>query len=299
MKILSAVLRSAIVPAASSALWASTALGQYASTKANFVVARPVVNMYSEPSLDGSVVSQSLYGSCVSTIEKKNGWVDIRTGDGYTGWVAESELTALGNEYAPPGKAVRVAALSANVYREPSVTKHAAVFDLPWESRLEVVPGKVDDGGRWLRVKLVNGETAYVQQGDVSADFTPMTVEQSLQLARRFLGITYTWGGVSAYGYDCSGFTQMLVRQTGIVMPRDADVQAKWSGLAVIERKDLQPGDLLFFGDSVEKITHTGMYIGGGEFIHDTVHGHPGIQISKLDDQPWTKILVAARRVKR
>jgi cell wall-associated NlpC family hydrolase len=144
----------------------------------------------------------------------------------------------------------------------------------------------------------VNGQTAYVEQGNVSANVAPLTIDQMIQLARRFLGITYTWGGVSSYGYDCSGFTQMLVRQRGIVMPRDAGVQASWSGVAQVERKDLQPGDLLFFGGSQASITHTGMYIGNGEFIHDTTNTHPEVQISKLDDMPWTKLLVAARRVK-
>jgi cell wall-associated NlpC family hydrolase len=90
----------------------------------------------------------------------------------------------------------------------------------------------------------------------------------------------------------------MLVRQRGIIMPRDADVQASWSGVEPVERKDLQPGDLLFFGASLAKISHTGMYIGNGEFIHDTTNTHPGVQISKLDDMPWTHLLVAARRVK-
>jgi len=65
-----------------------------------------------------------------------------------------------------------------------------------------------------------------------------------------------------------------------------------------VDRKDLQPGDLLFFGSSAKHITHTGMYIGDGQFIHDTTHDHPGVQISRLDDQPWTRILVACRRVK-
>jgi cell wall-associated NlpC family hydrolase len=81
-------------------------------------------------------------------------------------------------------------------------------------------------------------------------------------------------------------------------MPRDANVQANWSGVAPVERKDLQPGDLLFFGGSKADIEHTGMYIGNGEFIHDTTNTHPQVQISKLDDIPWTKLLVAARRVK-
>ena len=90
----------------------------------------------------------------------------------------------------------------------------------------------------------------------------------------------------------------MLVRQRGIMMPRDADQQAAWSGVVPVQRRKLRPGDLLFFGSSPQKITHTGMYIGDGKFIHDTTHGHPGVQISRLADQPWTQLLVACRRVK-
>ena len=172
------------------------------------------------------------------------------------------------------------------------------LLQLPWESRLEVIPGKVDGGGGWLQVRLVTGQMAYVQQGDVSANFSSLGIDETLALARKFLGITYTWGGISSFGYDCSGFTQMLTRQRGIFMPRDADVQASWSGVVQVDRRDLKAGDLIFFGASAADITHTGMYLGGGEFIHDTVHAHPGVQISKLDDMPWTKLLVAARRVK-
>jgi len=82
-------------------------------------------------------------------------------------------------------------------------------------------------------------------------------------------------------------------------MPRDASVQAAWTGAGPVERKDLKPGDLLFFGSSASHVTHTGMYLGNGEFIHDTVHDHPGVQISRLDETPWTQLLVAARRVKQ
>ena len=92
--------------------------------------------------------------------------------------------------------------------------------------------------------------------------------------------------------------TQMLVRERGYNMPRDADQQAAWSGVVSVERKDLQPGDLLFFGSSPKKIDHTGMYIGDGQFIHDVTSGHPVVQISKLDDEPWTRLLVASRRLK-
>ena len=204
-----------------------------------------------------------------------------------------------GKPYASAGKVVRVVQLSANVYKTPDVTEHAPLLNVPWESRLEVVNGKLDQRGRWLQVRLPDDRLGYIQNGDVSNDFTPLTIDQAIATAKRFVGVTYTWGGTSAFGYDCSGFMQMLIRQRGIIMPRDADIQAAWSGMLSVERKDLKPGDLLYFGESDKKITHTGMYIGNGEFIHDTTNTHPMVQISKLDDMPWTKLLVASRRVKQ
>jgi gamma-D-glutamyl-L-lysine dipeptidyl-peptidase len=264
-----------------------------------YVVVKPVANMYRDASTTTDVVSQAIYASNVTLVEFKKHWVKIKTADSYTGWMQVGDLRRLaGQAYAAQGAAVRVAELSANIYREPDVTAHAPVVTIPWESRLEVVAEKVADGDRWLKVRLADGSEGYVQNGDVSRDFAPLSIEQMIGAARRFLGVTYTWGGTSSFGFDCSGFTQMLERQRGVVMPRDADMQAEWTGVSEVQRADLQAGDLLFFGKDAKNITHTGMYIGNGEFIHDTTHEHPMVQISKLDDKPWTDILVAARRVK-
>jgi cell wall-associated NlpC family hydrolase len=145
---------------------------------------------------------------------------------------------------------------------------------------------------------LPDQRTAWIQAGDVELTSRRLSIEESLALGRRFLGVTYTWGGRTSFGFDCSGFTQMLVRSRGITMPRDADQQAAWNGATPVNRKKLRAGDLLFFGSSSDHITHTGMYIGHGKFIHDTVHDRPGVQISRLKDQPWTRLLVACRRIK-
>ena len=280
-------------------LAAAPAQAQQSVDHPDAVVAKPVVNMFRNATDASDVVSQALYGTGVQTFESAQGWFHIHTADGYAGWVQAADLKMLnGSAYAPRGNAVRVTAISANVYREPDVTAHAPLLQLPWESRLEPAPAPKKNTERWLEVRLVDGQMGWVQRGDISDDFTPVSMADMLELAHRFIGTTYTWGGVSSFGFDCSGFTQMLERQRGFEMPRDADVQASWSGVIAVERKDLQPGDLLYFGSSPSKITHTGMYLGNGEFIHDTTHGHPGVQISRLDDMPWTQLLVAIRRVK-
>jgi len=90
----------------------------------------------------------------------------------------------------------------------------------------------------------------------------------------------------------------MLGRRRGVLMPRDSLPQSRWEGSEPVAPQDLRPGDLLYFGDSPEKVNHTGMYIGGGEFIHATSQGRPMVQISRLDEAPWNERLVGCRRLK-
>jgi gamma-D-glutamyl-L-lysine dipeptidyl-peptidase len=139
---------------------------------------------------------------------------------------------------------------------------------------------------------------AWVQKGDLETDAPRLDTAGMLTLSKRFLGLPYTWGGSSSFGYDCSGFTQMLERRRGVLMPRDAHEQEAWTGVAAVERENLEPGDLLFFGADAGEITHTGMYIGADEFIHATAHERPVIQISRLTDPHWTKVFLSARRVR-
>jgi cell wall-associated NlpC family hydrolase len=270
------------------------------SASPELVVSVPVANMYSRASDDSDVVSQAIYGSDVKVMEEASGWAKVRTPDDYTGWM-RLDVTlrgANGAPYATSARTVQVNSLLANLYRETDVTAHRPLLSVPFETRLEVEKEGAGDDAGWLEVRLVDGQKAWIQDGDVNTNTRPLTIEESIALGKRFLGVTYLWGGRSSLGYDCSGFTQMLVRSRGINMPRDADLQAAWSGVIAVDRKHLRAGDLLFFGSAPDHITHTGMFIGHGEFIHDTTHGHPGVQISRLRDQPWTRLLVASRRVK-
>ena len=272
-------------------LWLAAAFVGIAGT-----INEPVVNMYSRATIDADVVSQAIYGVQVRYLERQPGWVKVQTPDNYSGWMEASRTKD--TEYASSGKTAWVSSLFAHLYREPSVTKHQPVLSLPFETKLEIVAEPAENGKRWLQVRLVDDRRAWVQRGDLSFETKKLTVEQVIELSKGFIGLPYTWGGTSSFGYDCSGFTQMLCRRQGIVLPRDAGPQAEWEGVSPVERGQLRTGDLLYFGSSLQKITHTGFYIGDGQFIHAAVSGRPAVQISKLDDQPWTKLYVAARRPK-
>jgi cell wall-associated NlpC family hydrolase len=272
----------------------------FCATNATQVVVVPVANMYSAPSDKSDVVSQAIYGSNVTLLSARGEWSKVQTDDHYRGWTPSRYLRLVqsGEGYATAGPTVEVESLFANIYGESDVARHKPIVTIPFESHLEVIAeGKGNDEG-WLQVRLPDKRSAWIQSGDVVANPKPLTIPESIELAKRFLGLPYLWGGRSSYGFDCSGFTQMLVRARGVNMPRDADKQAAWKGVTPVERKELQPGDLIFFGSAPSKITHTGMYIGDSQFIHDATNGRPAVQISRLDDPPWTRLLVACRRVK-
>jgi gamma-D-glutamyl-L-lysine dipeptidyl-peptidase len=259
------------------------------------VILRPVANMYSRPDADADVVSQAVYGTNVDVVESRPGWVRIRTPDDYLGWIADADSRRVDQPYARAGRVAEVQSLFCHIYREASVTKHAPLLTVPFETRLEVTGGGAD---RWLSVRLPDDRGGWVQSGDVALAARKLTIPETIKLARRFLGLPYTWGGTSSFGYDCSGFTQMLCRRRGIALPRDAQPQADWKGMLPVERAHLAPGDLLYFGNSAAKITHTGMYIGDGKFINATTWQEPVVQICDLNDPHWSGLLVACRRVK-
>ena len=273
------------------------ALALFASVLPAAVVLQPVANMYLAPTADSEVASQAIYGANVDLLEQKDGWARIRTADNYTGWTPLSALRT-GRSYATHGRVAEVRSLFAHLYREADVSKHAPLLTVPFETRLEVI-AELRDATRWLQVRLPDDRTAWVQSGDVAFDVKPLSTAEMLDLSKRFVGLPYTWGGTTSFGYDCSGFTQMLCRRRGVNLPRDSRLQVNCNAVGAVKPTDLGgSGNLLYFGSSQQKISHTGVYLGDGKFINATTYKTPTVRIDDLHEPYWSRLLVAIRRVK-
>jgi cell wall-associated NlpC family hydrolase len=115
------------------------------------------------------------------------------------------------------------------------------------------------------------------------------------------MGRPYEWGGTgeNGGGFDCSGLIQQSYGQHGIPLPRTSRDQAKEGRAIARNRSSLRPGDLLTFSNSGGPVTHVGLYIGDGRFIHSASRG---VQVSLLSgDDPygrwWYQRWVGVRRI--
>lgn len=104
--------------------------------------------------------------------------------------------------------------------------------------------------------------------------------QSALNFALAQLGKPYIWGGTGPTGYDCSGLMMASWGKAGVSLPRTA--AAQYAAGTPVSTSDLQPGDLVFFYPG---ITHVGMYIGDGKFIHAS-SPRTGIKVSVLAQQP-------------
>ena len=112
--------------------------------------------------------------------------------------------------------------------------------------------------------------------------------------AQQYVGTPYRWGGASPAGFDCTGFVMWVYSQFGVSMPHNEAGQMA-SGERV-SADDLQPGDVLIFANTYRAgLSHTGIYVGDGEFVHAADERH-GVTVSALWDSYWGPRLVGATR---
>ena len=122
----------------------------------------------------------------------------------------------------------------------------------------------------------------------------PSMASKIVSTAKKYIGVPYLWGGTTPKGFDCSGFVQYVFNENGISVPRTSSSQY-YELTRKVSKSNLQPGDLVFFNTSGKGVSHVGIYIGDGKFIHSA--SSKGIVIAELFGAYWSNLYLGARRV--
>jgi len=132
--------------------------------------------------------------------------------------------------------------------------------------------------------------------GKVQAQNKALASGNVVQAASAFRGTRYVMGGTSRSGFDCSGFVRFILSATdGVALPRTATEQF-YHG-APISMSQAQPGDLVFFKNTYKHgISHVGIYVGGGQFIH-AANAHKGVRTDSLNSSYYQAHFAGLRRV--
>ncbi len=261
-------------------------------------------NLPYEPRLnlcdDNRIQTQLLFGEPVIVEDVEGDWAKIiavwqasnKDERGYPGWVPLAQL-----KKAEPIHATgfsRVTAFKAQLWQldgSPSVV-------IPFNSILPYI----GVSGDYLRVSAPDGEALLLKRDAERApsvhQFEKRPASVAVDKGLAFLDLPYLWGGMSPYGYDCSGFTYSMLKACGHSIARDGGDQARGGEEIPIDNQSLwKKGDLLFFADNEGKasVRHVGFYFGNGLLLHSPSTGK-SIEVVKLAGTKLERELCAVRR---
>jgi len=259
-----------------------------------------VSNIRALPDHASELVSQALMGTPLKVLDYNDKWYRVQTPEHYIGWMDSSGLqqfTAKEMEYWKKSDRYLYNHLSGYVYDAPG-EKGEVVTDLVLGDLFEVESAVKG----FLKIRIPDGRSGYVRKADCISfndwSCSEPNVQSILSVARQMMGSPYLWGGTSSKAVDCSGFVKLVYYAQGIILARDASQQASYGeSIDFSKMNNLQPGGLLFFGSSAQQISHVGIYLGKGDFIHSSGRVH----ISSIDPSDPKYVLtrknVAACRI--
>ncbi len=227
----------------------------------------PVMPLRAEPSHQSEMISQLLFGEAFSILDTaQGGWIRIRNQyDHYEGWVTEGQTSFLEEEQFDEPTVEYTGELLAEVM----VSGHP--MHVPLGSFLK---GMRHGEMQWGKVNVVYKGKPW------KPDHPRISEKLIREAAFPFLNTAYLWGGRSAFGLDCSGFSQTVYRLLGHALPRDAWQQAA-CGEPLSYASMARCGDLAFFENDEKKITHVGIMLNEFEIIHAAGKVH----VDKLDGE--------------
>ena len=126
---------------------------------------------------------------------------------------------------------------------------------------------------------------------------SPSAANDVVRSAFAYRGTPYRWGQSRPGGFDCSGFTKYVYGRKGVSLPRTAAEQSH-AGNAV-GHGGMKPGDLVFFHTTRSGISHVGMYVGSGKFVHSSSAKSGGVRVDSLESGYYNRAFRGARRVRK
>ncbi|MGD7044559.1 NlpC/P60 family protein [Jeotgalibacillus proteolyticus] len=247
---------------------------------------------------ENRIQSQILYGATVQMLDQQADWTQvavpsqqtIKDPRGYPGWIPTVQLTMQDEEWEGM-PLVRVKEKRTSLL----TIEGTEILPLTYNTTLPLIKEHLS----YYEILSPHGP-ARVNKRDVNVyqrdELIPKKDGKAIvDEAEQFRGLNYLWGGMSAYGYDCSGYSYTILKATGYLIPRDAKDQAA-AGVAV-HPAEVQPGDLLFFAYEEGKgaIHHVAIYYGEGKIIHSPTPGKK-IMVQTLKGSFYEKEWCATRR---
>ncbi|MFQ7240875.1 NlpC/P60 family protein [Agathobaculum sp.] len=241
--------------------------------------------LYLRESPGGEIITTLPQDTMVAVLNNSSSWYKV-VANGKEGYVSSEFLTGSLTTDFSLGSAKIVCDTTVNFRSQPN-TSSSVLASL----RNGTVVSVTGVQGGWFKVTY-NGQKGYVHPDYLSfsnvqssgstgssgsSSITPPSNSVSyngssekraavLEYAAQFLGTPYVYGGSTPSGFDCSGFTSYVFKNTVGSIPRVA--QAQFDATTRVSMDELLPGDLVFFGSSASSISHVGIYVGNNQFIH-------------------------------
>ena len=256
------------------------------------------VNLRKEPSTSSTILGKVVEGDNLISegLSKDGEWYKVKFGD-IEGYIYKDYITEDINKIVGEGKVNS----GVNFRKEPS-TEAEIIGKIPGDADIQILGTEAEwykvvynDQEGWIVARCVDRVTSTSRSG------TNSVAKKVVELAKQQLGKKYVWGGNGPTTFDCSGLTKYVYGKVGVTLERVSYNQAT-QGIKV-DKSKLQIGDLVFFSginasSSSSKVSHVGIYIGNGQFLH-AANSSRGVVIDDLDTDYYKKHYVTARRVIR
>ena len=249
------------------------------------VVEIPVADLRREPCFSSERVSQALFNTPLELGGEKDGYLSAVLPDGYTGWIYKNHLLYPASKPAS-AKNLKVSVPFLSVY---AADRKRRIFVLTFNASVRVF----SQSGGWLAVGSSEKVVGWVRK-ERFADPAKIRFSAAALIEKglAFFGTPYLWGGISSFGFDCSGFLFTLFDFFGRKIPRDTRQQINIGDEIGLNRA--RPGDLLFFPG------HAALYAGQNKILHANLRGG-GVTLdsTRKSDKNYNPVMESLVSVKR